>query len=311
MSDPLALVPLAAAAGGGTINEFETQQLVAAGLTLLQRCAPLVRALSGRRSAILLPTCPAYFIALAASDGRGAVLMDPGASPLDVAAQIQDADVGAVFTITPLASRLPNDVSRVLLDDAPRSARYVGGGVTRDVDLGSHHGLTIEGDPDAPGRDEEAVIVYTNRPEGPPLRVVLSHRDLIANARCAAHAAGNAPDDRVLALVPFSSLFGLTVAGVAPLFAGGHVTTMSPFDASLAVQSIGAGRVTEVVGDPGMFSAVLTTWRALDAGKTKNLRLCICSDTSLNAELQKQWFKTTGVELRDASTVIANELRRQ
>lgn len=311
MSDPLALLPLAAAARGGTINEFETQQLVAAGLTLLQRCAPLVRALSGRRSAILLPTSSAYFIALAASDGRGAVLVDPGASSLDVAAQIRDADVGAVFTITPLASRVPDDVPRVLLDDAPRSARYVGGGVTRDVDLGSHHGLTIEGDPDAPGRDEEAVIVYTLGMPGPPLGVALSHRDLIANARSAVHAATNTPDDHVLALVSFSSLFGLTMGGVAPLFAGGHVTTMDRFDALLAVKIIGAGGVTEVVGDPGMFSAMLATWRAQDADRTKDLRLCICSHAPLDPELQTRWLETTGVELRDASTVIASELRRQ
>jgi hypothetical protein len=42
---PLSLLPLALAAGGGRVDQYETQQLVAAGLTLLQRCAPLVRAL--------------------------------------------------------------------------------------------------------------------------------------------------------------------------------------------------------------------------------------------------------------------------
>jgi hypothetical protein len=50
VSDPLALLPLALAAGGGRLRtagdstEYETQQLVAAGLTLLQRSAALVRA---------------------------------------------------------------------------------------------------------------------------------------------------------------------------------------------------------------------------------------------------------------------------
>ena len=66
MSDPLALLPLALAAGAGRVGvagadagDYDAQQLVAAGLTLLQRSAPLVRALSGRRAAILLPTVPA------------------------------------------------------------------------------------------------------------------------------------------------------------------------------------------------------------------------------------------------------------
>ena len=89
MSDPLALLPLALAAGGGRIgavggDAFEAGQLVAAGLTLLQRSAPLVRALSGKRSAILLPTSPHYLTALAASEGRGAVLVNPLAAPAEV-----------------------------------------------------------------------------------------------------------------------------------------------------------------------------------------------------------------------------------
>ena len=53
MTDPLALFPLALAAGSGRIGAvgvdvFDAPQLVAAGLTLLQRSAPLVRALANR-----------------------------------------------------------------------------------------------------------------------------------------------------------------------------------------------------------------------------------------------------------------------
>ena len=120
MSNPLALLPLALAAGGGRIGTagtapshfLEAQQLVAAGLTLLQRSAPLVRALSGRRSAILLPTSSAFLTALAASDGRGAVLVNPLAAPAEIAFQIRDANVGAVFTTSAFAARLPADASR-------------------------------------------------------------------------------------------------------------------------------------------------------------------------------------------------------
>ena len=97
MSDPLALLPLAAAAGGGRVDGFEAGQLVAAGLAVLRRSAPLVRALSGRRAAILLPTSHQFLTALAASDGRGAVLMNPLAAPPEIAYQLNDADVGAEF----------------------------------------------------------------------------------------------------------------------------------------------------------------------------------------------------------------------
>jgi hypothetical protein len=51
MSNPLGVLPLAMAAHGGTLDDIPSAQLVAAGLTLLQRSAPLVRALYGKRAA--------------------------------------------------------------------------------------------------------------------------------------------------------------------------------------------------------------------------------------------------------------------
>jgi hypothetical protein len=53
MSDPFAVLPYAAAAGGGRVDAYEAQQLVAAGLTLLQRSAPLAR----RSRAAAPPSC--------------------------------------------------------------------------------------------------------------------------------------------------------------------------------------------------------------------------------------------------------------
>ena len=199
MSDPLALLPLALAAGGGRIGAiggetFDAQQLVAAGLTLLQRSAPLVRALSAKRAAILLPTSPQYLTALAASEGRGAVLVNPLAAPAEIAYQCRDANVGAVLTAGSLAARVPAGMPHVLLDDAPRTARVVTPDRTHDVDLGSHHGLSIEGERGVRGRDEEAVIVYTSAMRGTALGAVLTHANLLANARATVDAAAQAAD---------------------------------------------------------------------------------------------------------------------
>ncbi len=304
MSDPLALLPLALAAGGGRIglagddNLLDAQQLVAAGLTLLQRSAPLVRALSGRRSAILLPTAPAYLTALAASEGRGAVLVNPLAAPRELAFQCADANVGAVFTSSALAPRVPAGIPVVLLDDAPRTARVVTPDRTQDVDLGSHHGLSIAGERDVRGRDEEAVIVYTSAMAGTPLGAVLTHANLLANARSTVEAAANSADDDVLALLPFSHLFGLTVAGAAPLLAGGRVRTMERFHPVRAAELLADG-ITEVVGVPAVFHAMLAAIerRGLDL-RGSALRVCICGGALLPIELQDRWADVTGVELR-------------
>jgi long-chain acyl-CoA synthetase len=293
------VLPLATAAGGGRIDDFEAQQLIAAGLTLLQRSSALVRSLAGRRSAILLPTSPAFITALAASDGRGAVLVNPLAAPLEIAFQLRDADVGAVFTTEALAARLPEDVTRVLLDDAPRSAQVVAQGVVRTVDLGSHVGLSLIGDTTAAGRDEEAAIVYTSALQGRPAGAILTHRNLLANARATREALELDAADHALAVLPYAHLFGLVVSGIGPLLAGGRVTTMERFNPIRAAELLESEGITQIVGVPAVFAALLSAIERRGGRLASDaLRLCVCGGAPLAVELQDRWAEATGVELR-------------
>jgi long-chain acyl-CoA synthetase len=300
MSDPLAVLPLAIAAGGGRVDGHDAGPLVAAGLALLRRSAPLVRALQGRRSAILLPTGPAFITALAASDGRGAVLVNPLAALPEIAYQLADADVGAVFTTTALAARLPAGIARVLLDDAPRSARVAIGDDVRDVDLIAHAGdaLDLAGDTATPGRDEEAAVLYTSAMAGRPLGAVLTHRNLVANARATVEAGAFTPLDHSLAVLPFSHLFGLVVSGVAPLLAGGRVTTMERFHPIKALDLVVRDGVTAIVGVPAVFAALLQAVERRGGLEGNALRVCICGGAPLAPALQERWLAATGAELR-------------
>ena len=298
MLDPFSLLPLALAAHDGRVDDYEVQQLVAAGLTLLQRSATLVRAVSGKRAAILLPTSPSFFTALAACEGRGAVLINTLAAPPEIAHQLHDANVGAVFTNTALAAGLPADISYVLLDDAPRVARVVADGRTRDVDLGSHAGLRITGDTEVIGRDDEAAIVYTSAMAGIPLGAVLTHRNLLANARATVEAAGGTADDGVLAVLPFAHLFGLSVTGAAPLLAGGRVITMARFNPSRAAELLESGEITAIAAVPAVFRALLAMLERKGESSVGRLRLCICGGSPLDRAFQDRWSDATGVELR-------------
>lgn len=298
MTDPLALLPLAAASRGGSIDGIPAPALVAAGLTLLQRSAPLVRAFAGKRAGILLPTSPAYLLALAASEGRGAVLMNTLAAPRELAYQVADAGVGAVLTISSLADRLPPDVPRVLLDDAPRTATVIAAGMSRSVDLGSHFPLELEGDPDAEGSPEEAAIVYTSAMLGRPLGAILTHRGLLASARGTIDVGGITADDRVLAALPYSHLFGLVATAISPLLAGARVTTVSRFRASSAIDLLEGG-ITLFVGVPAMFIALLAAIeRRGTPFRAGALRLCISGGAPLDPAVQDRWFEATGTELR-------------
>jgi long-chain acyl-CoA synthetase len=298
VSDPLGLLPIAVAAGGGRVDGIEAQQLVAAGLTLLQRSAPLVRALSGRRSAILLRTSPAFVTALAASEGRGAVLINPLASRAEAAYQIADSNAGAVFTSSMLADRVPSHLPIVVLDDVPRSARVIANGATREIDLGSHRGLTIEGEAGAPASREEAAVVYTSALAGTPLGAILTHANLLSNARATVEAAQMDGPAHALAVLPFAHLFGLVVSGVAPLLAGGRVSTMARFNPARVIGLLETHDVTQLVAVPSVFASVAAVLERRRARLATALSLCICGGAPLAVELQDRWFELTGVELR-------------
>lgn len=300
MSDPLSLLSFAVAAGGGTLDGVEAQQWIAAGHTLLTRSAPLVRTLAGGRSAILLPPGGAFLSSIAASDGRGAVLINPLASRPEIVRQLRDAGVTVVFTNIALSAALPPEFPRVLLDEAPLRARVLIGDRDQTVDLGSHFGLEIAGSTDATGSDEEAVIVYTSAMAGTPLGAILSHKNILANARASAEALGDNPQDHCLAALPFAHLFGLVVATCAPLMLGGRVTTMDRFHPARALDIIEQQNVTRFMGVPSMFSSLLSAMakRGTSQFHAQKLRLCFVGGAPVSEQLQDAWFDATGVELR-------------
>lgn len=297
MTEPLSLVPLAVAAHGGHIDDLEAQQLIAAGLTLLSRCAPLVRALMGKRTAILLPNGPEYLTALAASEGRGALLIDPATTPAELAHELAHGNVGAVITLAAYEGALSPEIPRVLLDESPASATFVDPTNRRVVDLGSHVGLEIAGEADAPGRDEEAVVFATSGSGG----TALTHRELLADARATIAAADLSATDHALATLSFAHRLGLTASLVAPLLAGARVMTMDSFDPRRAADTIERAGITMVAGLPETFAALLREIESRGGRWSAGaLRVCLSGGDMPPGTLANRWRDVTGVALTRA-----------
>jgi acyl-CoA synthetase (AMP-forming)/AMP-acid ligase II len=222
MPDPLSLITLASAARGGSVDGLDARVLVAAGVTMLQRCAPLVRELARGRGAVLLDNSAAYLVALAACEGRGAVLVDPRASEKEIARVLKESEGRVVFTSEQYAEALPQEVPRVLLDELPGHVAFVHGHERRRVDVGSHFGLEIEGEEESEGSVEEAIVA--RELAGEPFRS-FTHRELLEVARGVVSAAGLEEGDEVLALPPFHEARGLASGLLAPLLAGARVVT--------------------------------------------------------------------------------------
>ena len=295
MTDPLSLLPLSIAARGGSIDGKPVSQWVAAGLTLLQRSAPLVRALAGRRSAILLPTSAHFLTALGASEGRSALLLHTHASSDELRTQLSLADVGALFTLSPFLSRVP-DVPVVLLDGAPRHARLRAGDRSWDIDLGSHFPLELEGAPDAPGSDEEVAVVHAPLPSGEHWPSFVTHGEMLARGREVCRAASLTADDRVLAALSYSDLQGLVLGAVAPLLCGASVFTLRAPDPDAVREAIARDGITTLVGAPDLFASLLESTRP--ATPWRSLRACMAPrGPDAAADLANRWKAATGVPL--------------
>ncbi len=304
MSNPLALLPIALAAAKGRVNGLPAAGAVAAGFTLLQRSAPLVRALAGRRSAILLPPSAAVLTALAASDGRGAVLLPAHADGDALAVMLDDEDVGAVFTTSALAALLPpSDRAVVLLDGAPRSATIIAQSSVTTIDLGSHFGLDLEGEEDE-GRDEECVISYVAAAAGAPQRKTFTHRDLFTLARFAVNATSLRNGDHALAMMPPDNVEAFALSFAGPLLAGARVCSLERFEAAEAVRRIRDDGVTHLAAEETMYAALADALEQdVPAAAAGALRACTCVGSAPTAALQDRWRQLTGVELRVAEGI--------
>src|SRR5262249_33077865 len=71
--------------------------------------------------------------------------------------------------------------------------------------------------------DDPAVILFTSGSEGTPKGVVLSHRNILANAAQAAARIDFGRADKVFNVLPVFHSFGLTVGMILPLVSGVHL----------------------------------------------------------------------------------------
>ncbi len=135
-----------------------------------------------------------------------------------------------------------------------------------------------------------AALLYTSGTTGQPKGVVLTHRNLYANAEAAAEMAKRLPTeyDRVgLGVLPISHAFGFTMMNVA-LLLGDKIVLLPYFEPKNVLETIERHRVTHTAMVPAMFHA-LCHYSDADRYDTSSLAACVSGSASLPPSLAWQF----------------------
>lgn len=239
---------------------------------------------------LLMPNCAEYIIAYFAC-WKLAALAGPVNSLLkepETAFVMNNSEAKAILVNSELRERiesirgeLPHLRSVITFDDVAEATRASEVGAT-DLRL-----------PDI-NRDDDAIIIYTSGTTGKPKGCLLTHGNVIANARQISRWLSFTPHDRLLTIMPLFHMNAVSVTTMSALYAGGSTVISPRFSASKFWNIVSDFEITSFGSVATMLSILLSTYPGgVPAGsKTAQLRFAMCGSAPVPAEVMKKFEET-------------------
>ncbi|MFT3720698.1 malonate--CoA ligase [Pseudorhodoferax sp.] len=146
-------------------------------------------------------------------------------------------------------------------------------------------------EPVARGGDDLAAILYTSGTTGRSKGAMLSHRNLLSNARVLKDYWGWRPGDVLLHALPIFHVHGLFIALHGALLNGSKMLWMAKFDPRAAIARL--PEATVFMGVPTLYVRMLAE-PALTREAVRNMRLFISGSAPLLIETFRDWQQRTG-----------------
>ena len=261
-------------------RQFTYEEFAAA----VRRAAGMLAARGIRKGdvvSLLLPNSAEYIIAYFACWELGAL-----AGPVN--GHLKEQEIGYVVS---------NSESKLMLVNSEFLSKVEGIEIPRvvfDDERKASHGFDgLEGR-DHIARDDEAIIIYTSGTTGKPKGCLLTHGNVIANARQISQWLGFTETDRLLTMMPLFHMNAVSVTTMSALYAAGSTVVSEKFSASRFWNIISDYQVTSFGSVATMLSMLLATYPdGVPAGlKTDQLRFAMCGSAPVPAEVLRRFEKT-------------------
>lgn len=282
----------------------------------------------GARVVLLLPNVPQMVVGFYGTLKAGAVvvLTPPVIEPEELIRQIKAADASVLVTLSNwagLAKQIQDETSAphvVLTDPAdylslPKYlvSRWRNRGLTVPNALRWNRWLAGQStkSPSMEVSPEDlAVILFTGGTTAQSKGVMLSHRNLVANALQTRHWLPTAEEgkERFLCVVPFFHSYGMTAAMNVPVSIGAAMILKPQFQILDVLKSIKKYKPTIFPGSPSMYVAI-NNFRGVRKYGIGSIKACISGSAPLPVEVQEAFEKLTkgklveGYGLTEASPV--------
>jgi long-chain acyl-CoA synthetase len=260
----------------------------------------------GDRFLILLPNVPQAVIGLygALMAGAVAVLVNPLSDQRELARQLADSGAETVLTL----SRFYPDVVQPERREGHRLPAYEAEKVLWWERLMRRSPGAME--PVPVSADDLAALLYTGGTTGAPKGVMLSHRNLVANAIQTRvwFADLREGEETFLGVLPLSHSYGLTACLNVAMLTGSALVLLPTFDVQAVLKAIRRNRPTLFPGVPSLY-AVINEFPKVRDYQIASVKACISGASPLPIEVQEGFEKLTkgrlveGYGLTEASPV--------
>lgn len=140
-------------------------------------------------------------------------------------------------------------------------------------------------------QDDLAAILYTSGTTGRSKGAMLTHGNLLSNARTLVELWGFSSGDRLLHALPIFHVHGLFVATHCALIAGAQMNFLAKFDLGQVLAHL--PRSSVMMGVPTYYTRLLSE-PSFDRKLLRGMRLFVCGSAPLSAETFRAFDERTG-----------------